>query len=372
MPSPQITVIFLLYNAEKTVRRLVSGMLAQKHPEYATQSDWLEVLFVDDASRDRTRLELEGALDEAGRPPHFRVDLHPQNLGLSRSLNSAFEQSRTPFVLTCHCDCFFGTPEYVAQMLLHLQRRPTLAALTGQPYVGDTRSLAFAEKVNLVSNLMDLFPVAGAQSDSTLVPVGFAEGRCDAFRVAALQEIGMYSTRLRTAGEDQLLAAALRGAGYEVMQAPGLRYELSVSDSQDSVIKLMRHQQLFGNVHPFILFGARGTLQGVAGDTAGSNRRKRLHLRVLQLLSAGSYTLIVAGVWMSPTLFIFACALTLMLWAAKRLLFSQHFCEVQFSLQQKIAFWLCQPLFDIAYTWGLIQGLVRYLFTDRSSVVSGS
>ena len=54
----------------------------------------------------------------------------------------------------------------------------------------------------------------------------------------------------------------------------------------DIVLKLMRHQQLFGNVHPFILFGTKGTLRGVSGEVAGSNRRKRLYLRAL-LESAG-------------------------------------------------------------------------------------
>ena len=371
MPTPQITVIFLLYNAEKTVRRLVTGILAQKHPEIEKQSDWLEVLFVNDASRDRTREFLEQALDEAGRPAHFRVEHHPENLGLARSLNSAFNQTRTPFVLTCHCDCFFGTPEYVAQMLLHLERRPTLAALTGQPFVGDTRSIAFAEKVNLISNLMDLFPSGSAQPESALVPVGFAEGRCDAFRIAALKKVGMYSTRLRTAGEDQLLAAALRRAGFDVMQAPGLRYELSVSDSQDTVLKLMRHQQLFGNVHPFILFGAKDTFRGVAGEVAGANRRKRLYLRALQLLSAASYVLLAALAFANHSLLLPTCAI-LLLHVAKWLIFSQHLRKVHLSPGEWVAFWFCQPLLDIAYAWGLTQGLVRFACTSRDSVVAGS
>jgi cellulose synthase/poly-beta-1,6-N-acetylglucosamine synthase-like glycosyltransferase len=372
MPTPQITVIFLLYNAEKTVRRLVGGILEQKHPDFNSQAEWLEVLFVNDASRDGTRVLLEQLLKEAGLPAHFRVDHHSQNMGLARSLNTAFSQVRTPFVLTCHCDCFFGEPEYVAQMLLHLQRRPTLAALTGQPFVDDTHLITFAEKLNLITNLMDLFPTASDLLKSELIPVGFAEGRCDAFRMEALQKVGLYSTRLRTAGEDQLLAASLRREGYEVMQAPSLRYELSVSDSQDTVLKLMRHQQLFGNVHPFILFGTRDTLQGVSGEGAGANRRKRLYLRALQLMSATAYPLIAGGVFASPKFLVPAVVLSVAIFAAKRLLFARHLRKVQLSLVERAGFWLCQPLLDIAYTWGLLQGLVRYAFTGRDSVVAGS
>ena len=154
-------------------------------------------------------------------------------------------------MLTCHLDCRFGSDEYAATMLELIERHPRAAAITGQPRLPSDR-LAFAEKLNVVSNLMDVVP---DETTAELEPVGFAEGRCDVFRVDALRSVGLYDTRLRTSGEDQVLAARLRAKGYSIYKAPRLEYRLSVSGEQDSVGKLVRHQHLFGRTTPYIVLG---------------------------------------------------------------------------------------------------------------------
>ena len=125
-------------------------------------------------------------------------------------------------------------------MLALIEAHPRAAAITGQPGLPPGARLPFVEKLNVVANLMVIFP---ADTANELIPVGFAEGRCDVFRVEALREAGLYDTRLRVSGEDQVLAAKLREKGYEVYQAPGLTYHLSVSAEQDSALKILRHQR---------------------------------------------------------------------------------------------------------------------------------
>ena len=127
---------------------------------------------------------------------------------------------------------------------------------------------------------MDVLPDDSAEE---LVPVGFAEGRCDVFRVEALRSVGFYDTHLRVSGEDQVLAAKLRRAGWEIWQAPRLVYYLSVSGEQDSVTKLVRHQRLFGRTDPYILFAVPGSHDGLLGGRAGANRRRRALLRGSQV-----------------------------------------------------------------------------------------
>jgi GT2 family glycosyltransferase len=361
----RITVVFLLYRAASEVPGLLAALRGQRHPALAEQSDWLEALFMDDASGDDTPRVLEDSLRAIGSPAHYRVELNPRNLGLAATLNKALGLVRTPYVLTCHLDCRFGREDYVAAMLDLLERHPTVAAITGQPVVRPPHEMPFAEKLNVITNLMDIFP---AEIQDELVPVGFAEGRCDAFRLDALLAVGLYDTTLRTAGEDQVLAAKLRTKGYSICQAPALPYQLSVSGEQDTVWRLARHQWLFGLAHPYILLRTQGTGEGVVSGRAGGNRRARALLRLVQ--AGATVGLLLAAVALGfghPWLALVAIAPA---FAAKLALFARHLRTVPLSLGEHLAFWLAQPLLDAAYTVGLIQGLAR-AFTGREETPIG-
>ena len=369
MAPPKVTVIFLLYNASKTVEMLVDAVVAQKHPSIADQSEWMEVLFMDDRSRDDTVEKLEKRLAKLGHPKHCRVVKNDPNLGLSKTYNKAFQLARAPYGLTCHCDVIFGKPEYVASMLALMEKYPDAAAITGQIVLPSEQSgapLPFAEKVNTIANLADIFPPG---SEKELIPVGFAEGRCDIFRIEALRAVGFYDTTLRVAGEDQVIAAKFRKKGYQVYQAPHLPYYLSVSDEQDTLTKLLKHQMLYGRAHPYILIKNRKTSKGVVGNEAGANRQARTALRALQLVSAMTYlwavASIIAGlpavVWIGPLMLAFL---------AKSLLFVRHFQSVHLNAVEYLGFYAFQPLLDLAYTIGLIQGVLLLLRGSTSRPIS--
>jgi cellulose synthase/poly-beta-1,6-N-acetylglucosamine synthase-like glycosyltransferase len=353
--SPRVTVVFLLYNAARTVRSLVAALDRQQRPGHPAQADWLEAIFMDDASRDATRDELGRCLAEQGAPAHWRTVVNPENHGLAATLNRAFSLVRTPYVLSCHLDCLFGDDAYVSRMVDLMDAHPKAGAITGKPKVPPASALHFAEKVNLVANLMDVLP---PETSNDLVPVGFAEGRCDIFRLAALEAAGFYDTTLRTAGEDQVLAARMRGAGYEVYQAPKVEYLLSVSDEQDTVGKLLRHQRLFGRAHPYILLRAENASAGVAGARAGANRRARLFLRLQQVgatvLLVAALALAIAGVPRTVCAILVAVVLLV-----KVVLFHRHLRVVAMRPSERLIFFALQPALDVSYTWGLVQGLVR-------------
>jgi hypothetical protein len=205
-----------------------------------------------------------------------------------------------------------------------------------------------------VANLMDVLP---PRTDAELVPVGFAEGRCDVFRLSAVEAAGFYDTTLRTAGEDQVLAARLRALGYEVYQAPHLHYVLSVSGEQDTVGKIVRHQRLFGRAHPYILLSTRHASRGVAGAEAGANRRARLLLRVQQVAATGVLAAAVGLAAFGRPLT--ALALLAGTAAFKLLLFRRHLQAVRLRASEWLAFLALQPLLDASYSVGLLNGLVR-------------
>lgn len=363
--AKKITLIFLLYNASRTVHDLVEAALAQRHPGYAEQGDWLDVVFVDDCSRDDTVTLLRQALAANGSPRHFRVVINSENLGLSATLNKVFGLIATPFGLTCHLDVLFGRDDYAAGMLRLMEANPEAGAITGQPALFPGATLPLAEKLNAICNMMDLFPVEG---DAELVPVGFAEGRCDIFRVAALKAAGLWDDTLRTSGEDQLLAARMRQEGYRIYQAPKLTYYLSVSEEQNSLVKLLRHAHLFGRTQPYILLTNRENVDVVAGAGAGGNRSRRTFLRLSQVAGGvaypsaliGAFSGMPAAVWLSPL-----AALAL----HRAYLLHRHLAEVRLTVPQWLVFLLFVPLHDLCYAVGAFTGIGYCLGARKGKVI---
>jgi GT2 family glycosyltransferase len=365
-PSPRITVVFLLYQAARVAPALVEGLARQARAGHSNQSDWLEALLMDDASTDGTARAVEASLVALGSPKHYRLVVNPENLGLAATLNKALGLVRTPYALTCHLDCRFGSEDYVASMLDLMDRHPRAAAITGQPTAARDAPLPLAEKLNIVTNLMDIFP---NNSTDELVPVGFAEGRCDVFRLEALRAVGFYDTHLRVAGEDQVLAARLREKGYEVYQAPRLVYQLSVSGEQDTVRKLLRHQRLFGRAHPYIMIRVHGTRSGVLGRQAGANRVARALLRASQVGASGVYLLVVVALLAGAPAWLWAGALGLVV-LARAVLFGRHLRAVRLGPSELLGLLLVQPALDLSYTIGLAQGLWHLLRGDARGPIA--
>lgn len=364
MSGRTITVLVLLYNAEKSVPALVRAVLGQRHPGGIPPEEWLEVIFTEDGSTDRTLDVLRAELERAGNPRHVRVLANERNLGLAATMNKALQAVSTSYVLTCHCDCLFGRDDYAWKMADLLDRHPDVGAITGQPELSLDPRPRFAERLNMVANLMDVFPAEGQEE---LVPVGFAEGRCDGFRAAALRSAGRYDESLRTAGEDQILAARLRQSGYRVCQAPDAKYVLSVSDTQDSVWKIVRKQMLWGMVHPYLLFREPRILRGSVGAEAGRNRRLRSALRASHLAGTAAYLALagfaLAGLpLLGPLIGLGALGL------AKIALYARHVRKVGFSAAELVAFVLLQPPLDLLYAVGVVRGLAYLVFRPRRAL----
>jgi len=347
----KVTVIFLLYNASATTAALVDAISAQQHPHFESQSEWLDVVFMDDRSSDNTLAELDQALSRIGSPPNYHVEMNPTNLGLARTLNKVLGRVQTRYALSCHLDCFFGSETYVADMLDLIDRHPEAAAIAGQPTL-PLEEIGLAEKINLISNLMPILPPS---KNAEVEPVGFAEGRCDIFRIEALKAVGYYDTALRVAGEDQFLAGKLRDAGYEIYRAGRLKYSLRASTEQNSIGKLVKHVFRFGKVHPFILVRHRRTAEGVVGRRAGGNMQIRTLLRVWQVISVAAYVTsliaLVSGASLAVVLLPVGVALV-----GKLILFSRHLRFVSPGALETLVLFAVQPLLDVAYVAGLLLG----------------
>ncbi len=361
-----ITVIFLLYSEAEYVPGLVRGILKQKHPKFPNPADWMEVVFVDNGSKDNTLEVMKSELVKAGSPPHIRILHIEKNQGIALALNRAFGEVKTPYVLTTHCDVLYGSEDYIARMLQTMDAHPDAGAIAGQPEIPKPavgqKSLPFAERVNLVANLQDVIPAKSTPA-SGLVHVGFVEGRCDIFRLDALKAAGFYDTTLKFAGEDQVMAARMRAAGFKLYQDPTLRYSLSVSNDQNSLMKLVKHQRLFGRAHPYIVLMNQNAVHGVLGKQAGANRQSRTYLRVSQIISAAIYCWIVVAILAQAPILFWIVPLVAMA-VMKLFLFARHLRAVRFNGWEMIRFVAFQPALDLSYTVGLAHG-IWLLFLSR-------
>ncbi len=88
-------------------------------------------------------------------------------------------------MLTCHLDCRFGSDDYVASMLDLIESHPEAAAITGQPKLPPGERLSFAEKVNVVANLMDVVPPPPGAASSCRSVSRKAAATCSGWRRCA-------------------------------------------------------------------------------------------------------------------------------------------------------------------------------------------
>ena len=220
-PSPRITVVFLLYQAAHVAPALVEGLTRQLSASHAHQSDWLEALFMDDASTDGTSRAVEASLSPLGSPAHYRLVANPENLGLAGTLNKALGLVRDTL-----------RPDLPPRLPV---RERGLRGLDGgadgppPPGGGDHRSAGGGARHTA--------PVRGEaehrdEPDGHLPerllgrsgPGGLRRGPLRRVPGRGAPRRGLLRHPPRVAGEDQVLAARLRERGYEIYQAPRLVY----------------------------------------------------------------------------------------------------------------------------------------------------
>lgn len=101
---PELSVFFPCYNEEENVPQLLEQALAV-FPRF---TDRLEIIIVDDGSRDRTKEIAEGY---AARHPQVRVVSQP-NGGYGKALRTGFEQARFEYVFFADGDLQFDLEDF--------------------------------------------------------------------------------------------------------------------------------------------------------------------------------------------------------------------------------------------------------------------
>ena len=118
MSEPLVTVVLPCHDVERWVDTALDAILAQSWTA-------LDVLAVDDGSRDGTRARLEA---RAARDARVRVVVNEGNLGLIETLNRSVAGARGGFVARMDADdlCL---PERIARQMAHLAAHPDVGVV---------------------------------------------------------------------------------------------------------------------------------------------------------------------------------------------------------------------------------------------------
>lgn len=196
---PLVSIIVPAYNEEVTAVQTVRNLLQQDYPS-------LEIIFVDDGSRDQTYSRVREAF--AGEP--FVRMITKVNGGKSSALNEGIRLSRGNYLVCIDADTQLHT-DAVRKLMERILAGPDIGAVAGNVKVGNARtilakwqSIEYTTAQNFDRRAFDLV------NGITVVP-----GAIGAFRKEAVEAAGGFTTD--TLAEDCDLTIRIIRQGYRVV-----------------------------------------------------------------------------------------------------------------------------------------------------------
>jgi cellulose synthase/poly-beta-1,6-N-acetylglucosamine synthase-like glycosyltransferase/spore germination protein YaaH/peptidoglycan/xylan/chitin deacetylase (PgdA/CDA1 family) len=194
---PAVSVIVAAYNEEKVIERTVASILTNGY-------DDLEVVVVNDGSKDRTLEVLQSAFADE---PRVRILTQP-NQGKAAALNHAIAEARHELLVALDADTIFA-PGTIEKLVRHFSD-PQVAAVSGNARVGNRgklitrfQSIEYICGFNLDRRALDLLNAI------TVVP-----GAVGAWRKDLVLRAGGFLHD--TLAEDTDLTLSIRRLGFEV------------------------------------------------------------------------------------------------------------------------------------------------------------
>ncbi len=203
---PPVSVLIAAYNEEACIRETLESFASQRYPGP------IEILVIDDGSRDRTREIVRQCIAEGRAPAGQSVRLieMPQNGGKARALNEGLAQARHDLIITVDADTLLYRDALMWLTVNQLQSPDRTAATAGTVLARNSRK-------NLITRLQEWDYFLGIavvkRIQSLLQGTLVAQGAFSIYRKEVLQEVGGWS---ETVGEDIVLTWAMTQRGYRV------------------------------------------------------------------------------------------------------------------------------------------------------------
>jgi len=197
-PDKFVSVLIPAFNEERVIERSVTQVLASEDVR-------LEVIVIDDGSRDRTAEVVE---ETFGKDPRVRL-IRVGNGGKARALNHGLSLAKSELVVALDADTQFE-PRTIARLARWLSADDRLAAVAGNAKVGN--------RVNVVTKWQALEYITAQNLErralARLGAMTVVPGAVGAWRKQAILDVGGYPPE--TLAEDQDLTIAVQRAGWKV------------------------------------------------------------------------------------------------------------------------------------------------------------
>ena len=207
--QPLVSVVVPARDEEHTLGPCLSSIMAQHWP-----GDRLEVVVVENGSRDRTRAVAEAW---AARDPRVAV-IVSEAANHAEAMNAGIRAARGEIVARVDAHSYVDR-DYVAEVAAALDRHPRAAAVGGAFLpVGET----LRERVAGLARSSRIGVGGGYGADRVPYDHPVRSVQCGAYRRDALLAAGGFDPAMAY-GEDEELHWRLRQRGFEVMLCPALR-----------------------------------------------------------------------------------------------------------------------------------------------------
>ena len=197
-PQTFVSVLIPAFNEERVIERSVNGVLASENVR-------LEVIVIDDGSKDRTAEIVERAFADNSRVHLIKLD----NGGKARALNHGLAIAKSEIVVALDADTQFE-PGTIARLARWFAGDDKLAAVAGNAKVGN--------RINIVTKWQALEYITAQNLErralARLGAMTVVPGAVGAWRKQAIADVGGYPPE--TLAEDQDLTIAVQRAGWHV------------------------------------------------------------------------------------------------------------------------------------------------------------
>jgi dolichol-phosphate mannosyltransferase len=233
-----VSIVIPVFNEEDGIAQLKEKLLRLN--ELLSERFELELVFVDDGSRDRTVLVLMDEFKDAGLP--YKIVEHGLNHGVGAAFRSGFQHSIGKFVCTIDADCSYS-PDGLKQLLSALQSsRADIAVASPYHPDGGVEGVP-AWRLLLSKGCSLLYRMVCPVKIYTYTSI-FRAYRADVVRNVRFQSSGFVSA------PEILIAAARRG--YTVTEVPMVLRGRTIGRSKMKIARTIATHlsMLFGFVLP--------------------------------------------------------------------------------------------------------------------------
>lgn len=199
---PMVAMIVPCYNEEKTVGKTIESLLAMDYPK-----DKLEIVVVDDGSRDNTRAIAEGY---AAAHPQVRF-FHKANGGKYTALNLGIERSQGEIIGCLDADSFVAQDALI-EAIKYFEQDPAAMGLTPAMRVNKPRTL-----LELMQAVEYTFGIFYKKMFDNMAAIDVLPGPFSLYKRGVFAAIGGFRHAHNT--EDMEIAFRMHANGLKIINA---------------------------------------------------------------------------------------------------------------------------------------------------------